>query len=191
MAQTEIKQDAPVALDTDLLTMQVLPSGVAVLTYDVPGEPVNTLRAATAAALERALLAIEADPAVRAAVLLSGKPDSFIVGADIEMLRAAKTAGAAEAMSREAQAGFARLAGLKKPVVAAIHGPCLGGGFELALACHGRVASDDPRTVVGLPEVQLGLLPGADGLQRVAEIVGVLEALDLGTTGTRSCPLPS
>jgi 3-hydroxyacyl-CoA dehydrogenase / enoyl-CoA hydratase / 3-hydroxybutyryl-CoA epimerase len=183
MAQTEIKQDAPVALDTDLLTMQVLPSGVAVLTYDVPGEPVNTLRAATAAALERALLAIEADPAVRAAVLLSGKPDSFIVGADIEMLRAAKTAGAAEAMSREAQAGFARLAGLKKPVVAAIHGPCLGGGFELALACHGRVASDDPRTVVGLPEVQLGLLPGADGLQRVAEIVGVLEALDLGTTG--------
>jgi 3-hydroxyacyl-CoA dehydrogenase/enoyl-CoA hydratase/3-hydroxybutyryl-CoA epimerase len=156
---------------------------VALVTYDVPGEPVNTLRAATAGAIEKVLAQIEANPAVKAVVLLSGKRDSFVVGADIGMLRACRTAAEASALSRQGQEGFARLAAFSRPVVAAVHGPCLGGGFELALACHGRVASDDPKTAFGLPEVQLGLLPGADGLQRVADRAGVATALDLGLTG--------
>jgi len=166
-----------------VITATTRPDGVAVLTYDLPGEPVNTLREGTSDALEQALTAAEADPKVKAIVIASGKRDSFIVGADIEMLRACKTAADAEALCRKGQRGFERLARLSKPVVAAIHGPCLGGGFELALACHGRVASDDPKTAVGLPEVQLGLLPGADGLQRVADLTTLADALDLGLTG--------
>ncbi|MCS6899764.1 MAG: fatty acid oxidation complex subunit alpha FadJ [Myxococcales bacterium] len=166
-----------------MITTQLRSDGVAVLTYDVPGEPVNTLRRDTAEALSKALAAIEADPAVAAIVITSGKRDSFLVGADIAVLRDCKTAADAEALSREAQANFQRLASFPKPVVAAIHGPCLGGGFELALACQGRVASEDAKTVVGLPEVQLGLLPGADGLQRVADLTSIADALDLGLTG--------
>jgi 3-hydroxyacyl-CoA dehydrogenase/enoyl-CoA hydratase/3-hydroxybutyryl-CoA epimerase len=166
-----------------ILSLSRRPDGVALLTYDLPGEPVNTLQEGTAAALEQALAEVEKDPSLKAVVLASGKRDSFIVGADITMLRGCKTAAAAEALCRKAQAGFERLARFPKPIVAAIHGPCLGGGFELALACHGRVASDDGKTAVGLPEVQLGLLPGADGLQRVADLTSLAEALDLGLTG--------
>lgn len=153
------------------------------LTYEVQGETVNTLRSDTAEALEKALSSVESDPAVAAVVIVSGKKDSFIVGADISMLRACVTAADAEALCRKAQAGFERLARFSKPVVAAIHGPCLGGGFELALACRARIASDDSKTAVGLPEVQLGLLPGADGLQRVADLTSIADALDLGLTG--------
>ena len=175
-----------VPLDTQLLSLEVR-GDVAIITYDVPGEAMNTLRAETDAELELARVAIESDPAVRAAVFISGKPSGFIAGADIEMLRGADKAGL-ERLSREGQAGFARLAAMRKPIVAAISGPCLGGGFELALACHGRVASDDDKTVFGLPEVQLGLLPGADGLQRVAARAGLATALELGLTGKQLRP---
>ncbi|RYE90527.1 MAG: hypothetical protein EOO75_10050, partial [Myxococcales bacterium] len=182
-AASKAADGAATAYGEGLITLTVRPDGVAVLTYDVPGESVNTLRATTGAALEAALTEVERRADIKAAVLVSGKRDSFIVGADIAMLRACTTASEAEALCRGAQAGFMRLAGQKKPVVAAIHGSCLGGGFELALACHGRVASDDGKTAVGLPEVQLGLLPGADGLQRVAALAGFTTALDLGLTG--------
>lgn len=182
METTQISNEKPVT-SPEMISITLRPDGVAVLTYDVPGEAVNTLRVGTAGALEKALAAVEADPAVAAVVIASGKKDSFIVGADIAMLRACRTAADAEALCREAQAGFERLARSRKPVVAAIHGPCLGGGFELALACQGRVASSDGKTAVGLPEVQLGLLPGADGLQRVADLTSIADALDLGLTG--------
>src|SRR5262249_53869637 len=132
---------------------------------------------------ERVCAAIAADPAVRAAVLISGKRDGFIAGADIEMLKAARTAADAEALCRTGHAALARLAALEKPVVAAVHGAALGGGFEVALACHGRVLSDDRKTVLAFPEVQLGLLPGANGLQRLARMAGLQVALDHGLTG--------
>ena len=165
------------------LSLEVLESGVAVITFDVRGASVNTLQEGMSAELHRVVDAIESDARVKAAVLLSGKPESFVVGADIDMLKSVRTAKEAEQISRDAQRGMARLAALSKPIVAAVHGPALGGGFELALACHARVATNDAKTVFGLPEVQLGLLPGADGLQRVAAIVGVADALDLGLTG--------
>jgi 3-hydroxyacyl-CoA dehydrogenase/enoyl-CoA hydratase/3-hydroxybutyryl-CoA epimerase len=165
------------------LTTRVLPSGVAVVTYDVPGEPVNTLKQTFAAEFERVFGEVAADPAIKAAVLVSGKPDGFIAGADIDMLKSATTAAAAEALCRTGHAAVAKLAALAKPVVAAVHGAALGGGFEVALACHGRVLSDDKKTVLGLPEVQLGLLPGANGLERLAEKVGLQVALDYGLTG--------
>ncbi|MCC6558761.1 MAG: fatty acid oxidation complex subunit alpha FadJ [Polyangiaceae bacterium] len=170
------------------LTMDVRPDGVAVITSDVAGEPVNTLKASFADEFERIFAEVEARPDIKAAILISGKPDSFIAGADIEMLKGVHTAGEAEAMCRTGHRAIARLAGCPKPVVAAVHGAALGGGFEVALACRARVLSDDRKTTLGLPEVQLGLLPGMNGLQRLASIVGLQVALDHGLTGKAMRP---
>ncbi|MGC4115398.1 MAG: fatty acid oxidation complex subunit alpha FadJ [Myxococcales bacterium] len=120
---------------------------------------------------------------MKAAVIISGKPDTFIAGADLKMLSAVTTAQDAERLAREGQAAFNRLEQIRFPVVAAIHGACLGGGLELALACTWRIASDDSKTSLGFPEVQLGLLPGAGGTQRAPRLMGVQTALDLILTG--------
>lgn len=157
--------------------------GVLLLTLDVPGEKVNTLSKGMLAGFLELLGDVERDPAVRAVVLCSGKPDSFVAGAEIEEFRRLRSAEEASALSRAAQAAFDRLAGLRVPVVAAIHGACLGGGTELALACRYRVASLDVRTVIGLPEVKLGLLPGAGGTQRLPRLIGLAGALDLILSG--------
>jgi 3-hydroxyacyl-CoA dehydrogenase/enoyl-CoA hydratase/3-hydroxybutyryl-CoA epimerase len=155
---------------------------VAVVTFDLPGEPVNTLSPAVGAEFAQELERLGQDEAVKAVVFTSGKQD-FVVGADVKWLGSLRTASDGEVASREGQHGFDRLAFFSKPVVAAIHGACLGGGLEWALACRGRVASDAPRTQLGLPEVQLGLLPGAGGTQRLPRLIGVQAALDLILTG--------
>ena len=103
---------------------------------------------------------------MKAVVIRSGKPDNFIAGADIkDFMRDHVGARRARQLSRAGHAILDRLEGARVPVVAAIHGTCLGGGTELALACRYRVASDDPKTALGLPEVMLGLIPGAGGSQ--------------------------
>jgi 3-hydroxyacyl-CoA dehydrogenase/enoyl-CoA hydratase/3-hydroxybutyryl-CoA epimerase len=167
----------------DALKVERRADGVAIVRMDVPGEPVNTLKADFEETFARTFEALDRDPEVKAIVFASGKPDSFVAGADITMLETAKTAAEAAALSRKGQLAMDRLAGFRIPVVAAIHGACLGGGLELALACHARVASDDKRTKLGLPEVQLGLLPGAGGTQRLPRLVGVATSLDLMLTG--------
>ncbi|ACY15958.1 fatty acid oxidation complex subunit alpha FadJ [Haliangium ochraceum] len=167
------------------VSIRVGDDGVAVVTIDVPGQPVNTLRSELIAEFDAALSALEGDEQVRAAVIVSGKERGFVAGADIKELERIETAADGEAVSRSAQERFARLAGFRVPVVAAIHGDCLGGGLELALACHGRVASDADETSLGLPEVQLGLLPGAGGTQRLPRLIGLQAALDMILTGKR------
>ncbi len=157
--------------------------GVLVLTLDVPGEKVNTLGKALLAEFEEIFALVEADQSIRAVVLRSGKPDNFIAGADIKDFTAIQSALEGETLSRSGQAMLDRLASLRVPVVAAIHGSCLGGGLETALACRYRVASDDPKTVLGFPEVMLGLLPGAGGSQRMPRLIGLAKALDLILTG--------
>src|SRR6185369_6647648 len=153
--------------------------GVAVLAFDIKGDSVNTLSPETgrefAAALDRAMN----DASVKAVVFTSGKKDSFVVGAKIDFLQTLKTKEEAEAGSRAAQEGFNQLAAAKKPAVAAIHGNCLGGGLEWTLACHYRIATDSPKTQLGLPETQLGLLPGAGGTQRLPRLIGAQAALDM------------
>ncbi len=171
-----------------VVTMTLRHDGVAVLTYDVPGEPVNTLKPSFADEIDHFLGEVARDDRIRAAVLVSGKPDGFIAGADIEMLEAMTTATQAETMCRAGHAAIQRLVDSPKPIVAAVHGAALGGGFEVALACHGRVLSDDKKTVLGLPEVQLGLLPGLNGLQRLAAIAGLQVAMDHGMTGKNMRP---
>ena len=158
-------------------------AGIAVLTLDVPGAPVNTLSTSVALELDGLLTRLEADPAVSAIVLLSGKADNFIAGADIEEFTRLRTAEEATALSRRAQELMNRVAACRKPVVAAIHGSCLGGGMELALACHWRVATDHPKTQLGLPEVQLGIIPGAGGCNRLPRLIGVRAALDIILAG--------
>ena len=152
-------------------------NGIAVLTFDLPGEPVNKLTGAVKAEFDGLLEQLRNDGTVRAVVLISGKPDLFIAGADIEEFTELATQAEAEALSREGQEMVNRVDAFPKPFLAAIHGACLGGGLELALACDYRIATDHPKTQLGLPEVQLGLLPGAGGCQRLPRLIGASAAL--------------
>ena len=153
--------------------------GVLTLLLDVPGETVNVLGSGVAEEFEAALSRAAADPALNGVVLASGKKDSFVAGARIGEFQRARTAADAENLSRAVQAAFDRLEAYPKPVVAAIHGACLGGGLEWSLACTWRIATDDPRTRLGLPETQLGVIPGGGGTQRLPRLVGLEAALDM------------
>lgn len=157
--------------------------GIGIITMDVPGERMNTLRASFAEEIRALLVEVKADAEIKGLVLRSGKPDSFVAGADINMLAACTSAAEGSALSRAGQQVFAELETLDMPLIAAIHGPCLGGGLELALACHGRVCSDADVTRLGLPEVQLGLLPGSGGTQRLPRLIGLTRALEMMLTG--------
>ena len=169
--------------DTRVLSVEQRSDGVAVVRMDVPGESMNTLQQNFAEEFARVFDELDRSSVARAVVFTSGKPDSFIAGADIRMIQAVKSAAQAAELSRIGQRAMSRVEGFRVPVVAAIHGACLGGGLETALACHARVASDDKKTKLGLPEVQLGLLPAAAGTQRLPRLVGVQAALDLMLTG--------
>ena len=164
------------------ITLSVL-DGVAIVRYDQPDSAVNTLNTRIGPVFERLFTRIEQDPSIVGAVLVSGKPDSWIAGADIDELQHVATAADGEELSRSGQRLLNRLAALPKPFVAAIHGAALGGGLEVALACRYRVATDHPKTVLALPEVQLGLLPGAGGTQRLPRTIGLQAALDMMLTG--------
>ncbi|GLX77541.1 fatty acid oxidation complex subunit alpha [Thalassotalea insulae] len=156
---------------------------IAHLIMDVAGETMNTLKAEFAEEIAQVLSDIKQDSSLRGVVLISGKKDSFVAGADINMLASCQSAEEATALSRQGQMIFAQLENLAIPVVAAINGACLGGGLELAMACHARVCSDNAKTALGLPEVQLGLLPGSGGTQRLPKLVGIQKALDMMLTG--------
>ena len=164
------------------ITLSVL-DGVAIVRYDQPDSAVNTLNTRIGPVFERLFTRIEQDPSIVGAVLVSGKPDSWIAGADIDELQHVATSADGEELSRSGQRLLNRLAALPKPFVAAIHGAALGGGLEVALACRYRVATDHPKTVLALPEVQLGLLPGAGGTQRLPRTIGLQAALDMMLTG--------
>jgi len=162
--------------------------GVAVVWLDQPGEKVNKISLELLEEFGAALALIDADSQVRAAVLISAKADNFIAGADIEGFQRMQSPEEAAALSRSGHTLLDRLADSAKPVVAAIHGAALGGGLEVALACTVRIASDDPATVLGQPEVRLGLLPGGGGTQRLPRLVGLQRALDIMLTGKNIYP---
>ncbi len=164
--------------------------GVALVWLDTPGR-VNKLSSAMLEGFAAFLDEFEKDGELQGAVLISRKEDSFIVGADLEELRAIASPEEAKAIVQRAHALLSRLAGLAKPVVAAIHGPCVGGGLELALACHYRLATTHPKTHFALPEVNLGLLPGAGGTQRLPRLIGLQSALEMMLTGKRVYAKPA
>lgn len=159
--------------------------GIVVVTIDRPDRDVNVLSIDVARELAATLDRFAADGAARGLVITSGKEGQFIVGADIGEIEGMASAAAAAAAATALQALFGRLAALPVPVVAAIGGACLGGGLELALACDWRVADTGSKTRLGLPEIQLGLIPGGGGTQRLPRLVGSAAGLRMILTGER------
>ncbi|HIF9340248.1 TPA: fatty acid oxidation complex subunit alpha FadJ [Photobacterium damselae] len=170
-------------MNNSAFTLTIDDDKLAWLKIDVPNEKMNTLQDCFATEISQVLEQLEASSDIKGMVIYSGKPDNFVAGADIKMLAACETAEQAQQLATTGQELFTRLENLPFHVVAAIHGPCLGGGLELALACHSRVATLDDKTRIGLPEVQLGLLPGSGGTQRLPRLIGVANALDMILTG--------
>jgi len=170
-------------MEQNAFHLQLRLDHVGVIAIDVPGEKMNTLKAEFAGQIAAIITEARRDPQLAGLVLISGKADNFIAGADISMIDRCQSAADAEALAKQGQEVMAMLAALPFPVVAAIHGACLGGGLELALACDARICSLDDKTRLGLPEVQLGLLPGSGGTQRLPRLIGVQQALPLILTG--------
>ncbi len=165
--------------------------GVAVLTIDVPDKPMNVMTPNFLADLKEAVARITNDANVKGAVITSGK-DAFMAGADLKDLVATfdQRIDAAEVYGwcRGLQQSLRKLETCGKPVAAAINGTALGGGLEICLACHYRVAANNPKAVFGLPEVQVGLLPGGGGTQRLPRLIGIEPALQLITQGKHVKP---
>ena len=158
------------------------PDGVVVLAFDRHGESVNTFAQDVLAELAALLERLALDPP-KGLVLRSGKDKGFIAGADIREFAEFDRKGTIGDSIRRGQQAFQRLAELPCPTVAAIHGFCMGGGTEIALACRYRVASSDPSTRIGLPEVKLGIYPGWGGSVRLPRLVGTPAAMDMMLTG--------
>jgi 3-hydroxyacyl-CoA dehydrogenase / enoyl-CoA hydratase / 3-hydroxybutyryl-CoA epimerase len=153
--------------------------GIIVLTLDDPEQSANTMNAAYAASMAKAIDRLEAEKDSIKGVVITSAKSTFFAGGDLNDLRKATKEDADDVaqMVREGKALLRRLETLGKPVVAAINGAALGGGLEICLACHHRVIVDDPKAVVGFPEVQLGLLPGAGGVVRSVRLLGIVDAL--------------
>ncbi|MEN4902803.1 3-hydroxyacyl-CoA dehydrogenase NAD-binding domain-containing protein [Luteimonas sp. TWI1437] len=156
--------------------------GVLVLAFDRAGESVNTFAQDVLIELDTLLERLALDPP-KALVIRSAKAKGFIAGADIREFQAFDAKGTIGDSIRRGQSTFQRLAELPCPTVAAIHGFCMGGGTEIALACDYRVASNDPSTKIGLPEVKLGIYPGWGGSVRLPRLVGAPAAFDMMLTG--------
>ena len=176
--------------------------GIALATWDMPGRSMNVITMAVMDELEAIVDAVVADAGIKGCVITSGKPN-FSGGADLTMLqglgaeyeRLKASAGEEAAMrhffeeSRRLSLVFRKLETCGKPFAAAVQGLCLGGAFELALACHHRVLADDDRTRVGLPEIKVGLFPGGGGTQRVARLMQTGDALQMLFKGEQLRPL--
>lgn len=165
------------------MRMEKLDSGIAVITIDLPGSKLNTLGFNSMTDLNEVIETIKGDTTVKGLVFLSGKQDSFIAGADVSEIQDIQNKSIEEAYnaSQMGKEIFAKIANLPFNTVAAINGICLGGGTELTLACKYRIASDN--ATIGLPEINLGFVPGWGGCVRLPRLVGLMKALDLIMTG--------
>ena len=160
--------------------------GILVATMDLPGRPMNVvgdvLMEGIAAAIQKL-----ADPAVKGLILTSAKAD-FCAGGDLDRMSKWTTPEEPFAAANAMKAVLRQLELQGKPVVAAINGHALGGGLEIALACHSRIAINDPRLKIGQPEVKLGLLPGGGGTVRLPRLVGIQQALQIMGEGNDISP---
>jgi 3-hydroxyacyl-CoA dehydrogenase/enoyl-CoA hydratase/3-hydroxybutyryl-CoA epimerase len=169
----------------------VLDDGILLAGFDYRGKPVNVLNVESMAEWQEIVRFVEHSASIKGAVLVSMKEGIFCAGADLEQIYDAQRKRSFQEMEQlviTTHHLFNAMARSPKPFVAAVEGPCLGGGLELALACHVRVASTHPRTCFGLPEVKLGILPGFGGTQRLPRLIGLSAALDLIITGKSVFP---
>ncbi len=175
-------------------TLTVDDKGIAWVTFDAsatagkPDAKVNVLNREVMERLAQIIGELTAQTNLRAIVFASAKPDNFIAGADIKELAKISSAEQARELSRYGQNIFSQIAALRVPTIALINGACLGGGCELALACSFRIASDNPKTQIGLPETLLGIIPGWGGTQRLPRLIGVREALGMICAGRALSP---
>jgi 3-hydroxyacyl-CoA dehydrogenase/enoyl-CoA hydratase/3-hydroxybutyryl-CoA epimerase len=177
-----------VALNTNLLRLTVDDSGVATVWIDDPNASVNTISGDTLDGFSEVLGHLEQMNNLLGVVFISAKNASFVVGADLNMLQQAESPTEIRSLSRRAHRLLWRIDTLDVPTVAAIEGPCMGGGLELALGCSYRLASTHDATKLALPEVKLGLLPGGGGTQYLPRLVGVQEGLTMMLTGKNTYP---
>jgi 3-hydroxyacyl-CoA dehydrogenase/enoyl-CoA hydratase/3-hydroxybutyryl-CoA epimerase len=162
--------------------LEIDADGIAWVTFDDPDAKVNLLNPATVGQLDKILDGLlQRKPT--GLVFISSKPDIFIAGADIKELEKIGNAAHGVELARAGHKIFGKIEQLGVPSVAAIDGACLGGGCELALACRFRVATDNPKTQIGLPETQLGIIPGWGGTQRLPRLIGLRAALDIIVAG--------
>ncbi|MFT6102697.1 MAG: 3-hydroxyacyl-CoA dehydrogenase/enoyl-CoA hydratase/3-hydroxybutyryl-CoA epimerase [Candidatus Endobugula sp.] len=173
-----MKKNNSTALSTELDG-----DGIYTITINVQQESMNIFNRQVME--EFTLLAedIDKNNNIKAVIFVSGKTDCFIAGADISMLQQAQTAEEGTAIVQQAHTMLQTIANSKKPYIAAIDGICLGAGYELSLACHYRIATNNPKTKIGLPEVMLGLLPGATGTTKLSRLIPLPAALDIILTG--------
>ncbi|MFW5691686.1 MAG: fatty acid oxidation complex subunit alpha FadJ [Chloroflexota bacterium] len=171
-----------------VLTLERRDDQVGIIWFDTPDENVNLLRPDYFEQFDAIFNEVENDKQIRALVIASGKDDNFCAGADVNLLASIDSAQAATKLAHDAHRFMDRLADLPVPVVAAIHGTCVGGGLELVLATDARIASEAETTTFGLPEIKLGLIPGAGGTQRLPQTIGIEAALNLILTGNTISP---
>jgi len=164
---------------TDTIKFEVDSDGIALLTIDLPGRSMNVINGDVSRDLSSLIEKVAGDPAIKGAVITSGKP-TFLAGADLGMLGSQAGASSVKDMFEQAHAmnrQMRRLETCGKPFAAAINGLAMGGGLEITLACHYRVCADDPKIQLALPEVKVGLLPGGGGTQRLPRLMGVQASL--------------
>src|ERR1700733_10223767 len=157
-------------------------SGIALMILDAAGK-VNMLSSGVMDEFENCIRQVAEDDSIKGVGIISGKPDTFLSGADLHEIMKFTDAQQGEALSRRGQHIFNGLADMDKPTVVGIHGVCLGGGLELALCCTKRIATDSRITLIGLPEVKLGFVPGLGGTQRLPRLIGVRNSLEVILTG--------
>jgi len=169
------------------ITLTVGDDGIAIALMDLPGRPMNVVNDELMTALAAAADRLIGDPEIKGMVLTSAKSD-FCAGGDIDRISKLENAQQAFDATMQMKAVLRRLETCGKPVVAALNGHALGGGLEIALACHARVALDDPKLKLGQPEVKLGLLPGGGGTVRLPRLVGIQQALQIMAEGNDISP---
>jgi len=165
------------------LSYEVTDSGVGVVTLNTPNKPVNSLDTDMMENFDKLFSELANNSNVKSVLVKSAKPGCFVAGADIGMIDACTNKSEALKIATGGQQTMNMIANSTKPVIAAMNGATLGGGLELALACHYRIALNSKKTKIGLPEVMLGLLPGAGGTQRLPKLIGLDKALPLILTG--------
>lgn len=168
-----------------IIKVEMEASGLAVLTLDDPDRSVNTLTPELLEEFQDTVLPLLDDPGVRAMALLSAKKDTFIAGADVKLFAGADDPDMISEVDGRYNRALTAIFRHPKPVTAGVHGAALGGGLEVALAATYIIASDDPATVLGLPEVLLGIMPAAGGTQRLPQRVGLLRGLPMLLAGQR------
>ena len=182
--EPEVKAVEPKPTKSEpLIRREVTDDQICVLTFDRPNSAANIFDFDTLVELDQHLAAIESDTQLRGVVVTSAKDNIFIAGADLNSLAKTDDPAHLSKLIRLGQDTFNRLAGLKVPTVAAIHGACVGGGYEICLACDLRIATEDKSTKIGLPETQLGILPAWGGSTRLPRLIGLPAALDIIVAG--------